>query len=725
MREMLTAWPTSFRLPLAFGALMTLGLAFSAEAQNWPATGIHLVPLDGTGNSLAAGPAKAMAPAPGYDNQPFFTPDGKAVLFTSERASDQTEIFRYDLVTGEVQRLTDTWESEYSPTPLPGGGFSVVRVEPDGTQRLWRFDATGTKASLVLPNVPGVGYHAWGGKDQGRLALFILGEPPTLQIAEVAAGTAKMAVSDIGRALHPIPGRPAWSFVAPRDGRAWVQEISWETGEVRPVAPTLTADGDHDLAWMPDGTLLMAEGSVVHSWDGEAQSWRKVRDFAADGVEGITRLAVSPAGDQLALVVRETDPRRPLDRFIAGQTKFDKAREARDKSEWRSARHLLDEAAKLLPPQLGVERRRAGALARDGRPEEALRRLERIVSWQVESDFAADPDVATLARRPEWKGLLARQAKAAAPVAKAAVAFRAGEADFVPEGIAHDPQTGSFFLGSLRKGTILMVSATGEATPFAGVRAAGFGSVVGLTVDAPRRRLWAVAYDYFAADNFSLEGKLKTALCSFELDTGKALGCLEPPDGADGAHRLDDVAVAADGTVYVSDADAPAIYRARPGAERLEALTGAPEVQAPNGLAVSAKGDALYVADYTLGLLRVDLATGKATELRTPDRPLVGIDGLARYGDRALVAVQNGVDPDRILRIDLSPEGDGVVEVAVLELGRKDWDEPTLGTVVGEDYYYVSNSHWPRFNQDGTMTEGPPLTPPVVMKLTREQLAPR
>lgn len=713
-------------LPLACAALVACSLTVvPATAQNWPTTGIHLVPLEGTGRALTAGPAKAMAPAPGYDNQPFFTPDGKGVLFTSERAADQTEIFRYDLENGEVRRLTDTWESEYSPTPLPDGGFSVVRVEPDGTQRLWRFDAAGAKASLVLAGVPGVGYHAWGGKDRDRLALFILGEPPTLQVADVATGKAEVAARGIGRALHPVPGRPAWSFVAPRDGRAWVQELSWETGEIRPVAPTLTADGDHDLAWMPDGTLLMAEGSTLHAWDAEGQAWRKVRDFAPDGVEGISRLAVSPAGDRLALVARETDPRRPLDRFIAGQTKFDKAREAKDRGEWRSARHLLDEAAKLLPPQAGIERRRAGALARDGRPEEALRRLERIVGWQLASDFAADPDVATLSKRPEWKGLLARQAKAAEPVARATVAFRAGEADFIPEGIAWDPQTGAFFLGSLRKGTILKVSAAGESAPFASVRqAGGFGSVVGLAVDASRRRLWAVAYDYFSADNFSPEGALKTALCSFELDTGKPLGCLEPPEGGDGAHRLDDLAVAADGTVYVSDADAPAIYRAKPGATRLEAWVSPPEVQAPNGLALSGQGDALYVADYTLGLLRVDLATGKATELRTPGRPLVGIDGLARYGERALIAVQNGVDPDRILRIDLSPEGDAVAAVEMIELGRKDWDEPTLGTVAGEDYYYVSNSHWPRFNQDGTMTEGPPLTPPAVMKLTQAQLAP-
>jgi hypothetical protein len=30
------------------------------------------------------------------------------------------------------------------------------------------------------------------------------------------------------------------------------------------------------------------------------------------------------------------------------------------------------------------------------------------------------------------------------------------------------------------------------------------------------------------------------------------------------------------------------------------------------------------------------------------------------------------------------------------------WDEPTLGVVVDGALFYVSNSHWPRFADDGS-----------------------
>jgi Tol biopolymer transport system component len=77
---------------------------------------------------------------PGYDNQPSFTPDGAAILFTSNRGGTQTDIYRYEIATETTARLTNTPEGEYSPTVTPDGQhISAIRVEADSTQRLWQF----------------------------------------------------------------------------------------------------------------------------------------------------------------------------------------------------------------------------------------------------------------------------------------------------------------------------------------------------------------------------------------------------------------------------------------------------------------------------------------------------------------------------------------------------------------------------------------------------------
>src|ERR671914_787333 len=155
--------------------VLVLLLAASLQAQAPqapPGTDIWLARLDASG---AISQPVNITNRPGYDNQPAFTPDGKVLLFT-RRDGEQTDIWAYDLTTrsSELSRITNTPESEYSPTVTPDGtGISVIRVEADGAQRLWRFTRDGQSPTLVLTNVKPVGYHAWG--PDGQLALFILG----------------------------------------------------------------------------------------------------------------------------------------------------------------------------------------------------------------------------------------------------------------------------------------------------------------------------------------------------------------------------------------------------------------------------------------------------------------------------------------------------------------------------------------------------------------------
>jgi dipeptidyl aminopeptidase/acylaminoacyl peptidase len=243
----------------------------------------------------------------GYDNQPSFAPDGRSFLYTSV-ADGQADIWRYDIAAGRSVRLTTTPESEYSATPLPdGSGFSVVRVEADSTQRLWRFDWDGGHPTLILTGVKPVGYHAWG--DANTVALFVLGEPATLQIADLRTGTATPVARDIGRGVQRIPGRRAISFVQKGADSVWsVSEVDLATRQIRPLVPTLP--GVDQYAWTPGGkVLLMAKGAKLYQWNqARGTTWEEVADFTALGIASITRLAVSRQGDRLALVAADRAP---------------------------------------------------------------------------------------------------------------------------------------------------------------------------------------------------------------------------------------------------------------------------------------------------------------------------------------------------------------------------------------------------------------------------------
>jgi dipeptidyl aminopeptidase/acylaminoacyl peptidase len=292
-----------------------LGLGSIASAVQPPAaapaappdTEIFLAPLPARGQPLVER-ATNITSSPGYDNQPSFTPDGAAIFFTSNRGATQTDVYRYDIASGATTRVTNTPEGEYSPTVTPDGAhISVIRVEADGAQRLWRFTLDGRSPELVLERVKPVGYHTWA--DDHTLALFVLGSPSTLQLADTRSGNAETLARGIHRSLQRIPRTGTVSFVEKdEDGSLVIRELDPKTKKVTTLVGAVAGAQEADLAWTPDGMLLMAEKDVLYGWTRDGRSWKRLADLAALGMHGVTRMAVSPKGDRMAFV---TDGKTP------------------------------------------------------------------------------------------------------------------------------------------------------------------------------------------------------------------------------------------------------------------------------------------------------------------------------------------------------------------------------------------------------------------------------
>ena len=304
--------PTEHEVFLEFEPPQAATQPPAPAAQAPPDTEIYLAPLKTTSAGIEVGAPINITNSPGYDNQPFFTPDGGSVLFTSVRGaagSTQTDIYKYDIAGKRVMQVTSTPESEYSPTVTPSGAISVIRVELDGqnTQRLWQFSAEGRDPKVVLENVKPVGYHAWA--DDHTLALFVLGQPATLQLADTRTGTAKVISSDIGRSIQRIPGKPGRadiSFVQrERDGqtvRLTVKQLNAATGDVTVLVQVPEGSREADTAWTPNGYLLMVHDGVLYGWTRGQTAWKEVVSLQRLSLSGVTRLAVSPKGDYIALV---------------------------------------------------------------------------------------------------------------------------------------------------------------------------------------------------------------------------------------------------------------------------------------------------------------------------------------------------------------------------------------------------------------------------------------
>jgi len=247
-----------------------------------------------------------------YDNQPSFLPGGELV-FSAAGEDGSTDIVRFDFESEQAETLFDFEESLYSPTPVPGeGAISVVRDYGHQQQQLWKLPLDGGGPTVLQKDINPIGYHAWVNSD--TLILFVLGDPPTLQAMTVGSAEGRFLQRNPGRALARIPvdrwGEGAMSFVRPtaeedvpgNEGTPTALEIvalQVESGEVRPITDLLP--GHEDYAWAPDGSLWMGQGTLLMRW--EPDQWTEIADLAKSGLGEISRLAWSPRGDRLAIVV--------------------------------------------------------------------------------------------------------------------------------------------------------------------------------------------------------------------------------------------------------------------------------------------------------------------------------------------------------------------------------------------------------------------------------------
>jgi dipeptidyl aminopeptidase/acylaminoacyl peptidase len=278
------------------------------QAQRPPSTDIFLAPLSMQDGRPVIGTPTNGTNRPGYDNQPSFTPDGHAFLFTSTHDDGQSDIYRYDLETKEVTRITTTPESEYSATVMPGGKrFSVVRVESDSTQRLWSFALDGSDPELLLETVKPVGYYAW--IDANNLALFVLGKPNALVHADIRTGRADTLSRDIGRSLQPLPSGGGFSFVAHVDSVSSVRVVQWPANSRR--AEVALPRGGEDFAWVTRDVILASSGSKLLYWHRGDRAMANAADFSESGIGNITRLAVSPDKKWLAFVAIPKSEQKP------------------------------------------------------------------------------------------------------------------------------------------------------------------------------------------------------------------------------------------------------------------------------------------------------------------------------------------------------------------------------------------------------------------------------
>lgn len=258
-----------------------------------------------------------------------------------------------------------------------------------------------------------------------------------------------------------------------------------------------------------------------------------------------------------------------------------------------------------------------------------------------------------------------------------------------PEGVDYDAAGNRFLVTSLHEGIVGAVSSDGSYTPV--FQNPAMVSAIGIRIDAARDRVLVCNSDPGASIHTKPESQRKLAgLAAFKLSTGELIKYIDLGGLADGGnHFCNDIALAADGTVYATDSFSPIIYKIDSDYNAsilLQSDTFSGDGFNLNGIVV--KGDYLIVAKSNDGLLfKVPLADPSNYSEVMMDQSLNGADGMVLMSDGSLAVITNA--NHKIYRLTTEDDWSSAKISASAEVAA---EFPTTGVEVNGALYVLHAS---------------------------------
>lgn len=239
----------------------------------------------------------------GYDNQPSFI-SNESVIFAGNN-DGQTDISEYNL-TSDLQKWVNskTEGGEYSPQKFPSNNdVAAVRLDTDGLQRLYSYDVKTGNSTEIIEDLQ-VAYFAFY-NDKKMLATVLNGDKLDLVMIDLPAKSVDTLFYNAGRSLQKVPKTNSMSYsLVNEEGNLDLYLLDMNSYESFFVCELPI--GIQDYVWINETQILVGSGSRLYMYDTLGGSeWNRVASLEEYGIKTITRMAISPNGKKLALVVEE------------------------------------------------------------------------------------------------------------------------------------------------------------------------------------------------------------------------------------------------------------------------------------------------------------------------------------------------------------------------------------------------------------------------------------
>ncbi|MFC3997099.1 hypothetical protein ACFOVU_14295 [Nocardiopsis sediminis] len=269
-------------------------------------------------------------------------------------------------------------------------------------------------------------------------------------------------------------------------------------------------------------------------------------------------------------------------------------------------------------------------------------------------------------------------------------------ANVFPHSLDYDPESDTFYAGSLSQGKVFAFGPDGEVRTH--IDDPLLVSAQAVQVDSERDRILVSNVDYGTSDRSDKDNPFGYAgVGSYDLETGEQDWCVDlRPLFEDGTkHLIADVTVAPDGTVYAVDQLTPTVFAVAPDGSaeiflQSDLLKGTLDIpDFLDGVGMSTvdyvEGDQLIIGMGDGSLVRVPVDSPEEAQPVELSEPLTApMAGVRVLEDGSLAAVSSGLlsgEPAQIQRVE---PGDGWTEATVEATGTVE-DPVTSDVTAGPD----------------------------------------
>ena len=390
---------------------------------------------------------------------------------------------------------------------------------------------------------------------------------------------------------------------------------------------------------------------------------------------------------------------------------FNEAKKALGEKRYQEFYTLIKKAHELHPYHQTILWYTGVAAALNDKQDEAISYLTKAININAGYNLD-DPNLNAIRQHPGFQQLIQTKNKLNQTLIHSDTAYVIQDRQLHLESVAFDPVEKTIYGGSIHKRKIIRINSKGVVADFTQPEQHGTGSIFGLKVDAKKRFLWACSAAIPEMQHY--DSTMAPALFQFDIKTGRLVGSFRPVDTL--RHQMfGDLVLDSKGTPYVSDSRNNIIYRYDFERRELRPYFFSKEFWSIQGLCFSEDDNMLYIADYVKGIFMLDVKTMKLSKVNAPyDLSLKGTDGILFYKN-SLITIQNGVQPNRVVRHFLSQAGNSFMRYEYIDNAHPAFGEPTIGSLPQNTLFYVANSQWNVY-ENGKIKDPTELHPIVILK---------